>query len=67
MLYLHVACPHPAVVPFGLSDIEYRLVCLSPPWVVLVLSLRLSAVRFSSLPALSLRCRWHLTVAIYPG
>ena len=52
---------------FRLSGIEYRLVCLSPPWVVLVWSLRLSAVRLSSLSALSLQCRWLLTVDIYPG
>ena len=37
--------------------------CLSPPWVVLVLSLRLAAVWLSSLPAWSLWCRVHLTVA----
>ena len=47
--------PHPAQVTFELSDIAYQLVGISPPWVVLVLSLRLSAVRLSSLSALSLR------------
>ena len=58
---------HPALVSFGLSDMEYWLVCLSPPWLFLVLGLRLSAVRRSSLSTLSLRCRWLLTVHIYTG
>ena len=48
---------HPALVTFGLRDIEYRWVCLSPPWVILVLGLRVSAVRRSSLGVLSRWCR----------
>ena len=31
---------HPALLTFGLSDIQSRLVCLSPPWLALVLGLR---------------------------
>ena len=38
--------------------------CLPIPWVAMVLGLRLDDVWLSSLPALFLRCRSHLTVAI---
>ena len=30
---------HPALMPFGYCDIQFRLGCLSPPWLALVLGL----------------------------